>query len=335
MKHLLIIFSLLLLSSPLFSQETGVLFLRLENGDVGYFEKRIEDRDGKYIGVINNGKPNGRGTVSWSDGKKYVGEFKNGLPNGQGIESYSDGEDYVGEWENGKKQGLGIYTWNNGQKYAGEWKDGKMDGLGTHTFPDGRKIVGEYKKGKSWNMTGYDKYGTEKVRYVNGVRQIGKNVNKSEIFGILFIREVNGELRWVEDGDEKKDGKYVGEIENGLPNGKGRITFSSGSKYVGEWENGMQNGQGTYIYGKGRWEGDKYEGGWKDGVMNGQGTFTFHDGGKYEGEFKDDKRNGQGTYTYPDGYNSVGEWRENKPWNITEYDKNGNIQNKIVNGVEQ
>ena len=170
MKLLLIIL-FFLFSSPLFGQETGVLFLRLENGDVIYYEKRIEDRDGKYIGEVKNGKPNGKGRVSWSDGKKYVGEFKNGLPNGQGIESYSDGEDYVGEWENGKKQGLGIYTWNNGQKYAGEWKDGKMDGLGTHTFPDGRKIVGEYKKGKSWNMTGYDKYGIKKVRYVNGVKQ--------------------------------------------------------------------------------------------------------------------------------------------------------------------
>jgi len=40
-------------------QETGVLFLQLENGDVKYYENRIEYRDGKYVGEINNGKPNG------------------------------------------------------------------------------------------------------------------------------------------------------------------------------------------------------------------------------------------------------------------------------------
>ena len=36
--------------------------------------------------------------------------------------------------------------------------------------------------------------------------------------GVLFLRNVNGESKWFEDGDEKNDGKYVGEIKNGKPN---------------------------------------------------------------------------------------------------------------------
>jgi len=83
--------------------------------------------------------------------------------------------------------------------------------------------------------------------------------------GVIFLKKknVNGESKWFEDGDEENDGKYVGEIENGKPNGTGSITFPDGRKHVGEF---------------------------KDGKPNGQGTLTFPDGGKYVGEFKDGKR---------------------------------------------
>ena len=31
--------------------------------------------------------------------------------------------------------------------------------------------------------------------------------------GVLFLRNENEEYKWFQDGDEDKDGKYVGEIE--------------------------------------------------------------------------------------------------------------------------
>ena len=79
-------------------------------------------------------------------------------------------------------------------------------------------------------------------------------------------------------------------------------------------------------------DGDKYVGEWKDGEENGQGTYTFTDGSKYVEEFKFGKRNGQGTYTFYDGGKYVGEFFNGKMWNGTEYDKNGNIKRKWVNG---
>jgi hypothetical protein len=39
--------------------------------------------------------------------------------------------------------------------------------------------------------------------------------------------------------------------------------------------------------------------------------------------------------TLPDGRKGIGEWKNSKPWNITEYDKNGNITGRFVNGVKQ
>jgi len=55
----------------------------------------------------------------------------------------------------------------------------------------------------------------------------------------------------------------------------------------------------------------------------------------YVGEFKNGKWDGQGTFTFPNGNKGIGEFRENKPWNMTEYDKNGKILGKYVNGVRQ
>jgi len=85
--------------------------------------------------------------------------------------------------------------------------------------------------------------------------------------GVLFYRKENGELGYFENGDEDKDRKYVGEIENGEPNGQGTYTNPDGEKYVGEWKDGEKHGQGTYTY----HHGFKYVGGWKDNKKHGQG----------------------------------------------------------------
>ena len=41
--------------------------------------------------------------------------------------------------------------------------------------------------------------------------------------GVLFFINRNSIVGWYEDGDEEKDGKYFGEIENRKPNGQGRM----------------------------------------------------------------------------------------------------------------
>ena len=127
--------------------------------------------------------------------------------------------------------------------------------------------------------------------------------------GVLYGRSVNGKWGWYGLGDEEKDSKYVGKTKNGKPNGQGTQTWSDfGDKYVGEWKNGKHHGQGT---------------------------FTWSVGSKYVGEFKDGEENGQGTYIHPIGDKYVGEWKGGRLWNGREYDKNGNITGKWVNGVLQ
>ena len=149
--------------------------------------------------------------------------------------------------------------------------------------------------------------------------------------GVLYFGLRNGKYGWEEDGDEKKNSKYVGEVKYGIPYGQGTLTYLNGNKYVGEVKYGIPYGQGTYSFPN----GDKYVGEWKDGKKHGYGTLTYLNGEKYVGEFKDGEKHGQGTYTWSDGRKYVGEYKDGEPWNGTYDDKNGNIKRKWVNGVEQ
>jgi len=98
MKLLLITLSILLTSSPLFGQETGVLYL-WENGT-------------KYMGEWKDGKRHGQGTMTYHDGSKFVGKWKDGRKNGQGTETYPSGRKYEGEWKNNKPWEGTLYDKN-------------------------------------------------------------------------------------------------------------------------------------------------------------------------------------------------------------------------------
>jgi len=104
MKHLLIILSLLLLSSTLFGQETGVLY-------------QYDTSSGIQWKTFGDGKVQ----------PKYKGEIKNGKMDGLGVLSYPYGEkSVVGEWKNGKE-------WNT--------KHTKKDGTLIGKYKNGEWIV--------------------------------------------------------------------------------------------------------------------------------------------------------------------------------------------------
>ena len=145
MRHLLLILSILLFSSPVIGQETGVLYLYESSSGIQWKTFGDGKVQPKYTGDIRNGKPDGFGILIWFDGIKYVGNFKDG-----------------------KEHGQGTWTSPNGIKYEGEYKDGERNGQGTYTWSDGSKYVGEWKGDEMWNGTIYDKDGNIIKKVVNG-----------------------------------------------------------------------------------------------------------------------------------------------------------------------
>ena len=104
MKHLLIILSILLLSSPVIgeSKKSETLYEWKTSSGIQWREIGDKDYHAKYKGDVMIGKPHGVGTLVYPDGNKYVGEWMNGLFHGQGIYTIaSDGYSYVGEYRIG------------------------------------------------------------------------------------------------------------------------------------------------------------------------------------------------------------------------------------------
>ena len=323
MKHLLIILSILLLSSPVIGQETGVLYqFKTTSGFIWktFGKGKVQP---KYEGEVSKGIPNGFGVLSYpfSYGKSVVGEWKVGKElntehydndgnligkwvNGKweltyGIlcrnlkdrktgwsEKCNDvlGSKFVGDIENMKPNGQGTLTLPNEYTYRGDFKDGKFHGQGTQIFSNRDKYVGEFKSGK--------KHGKGTLSLTNGF-------------------------------------KYVGKFKNGKKHGQGTLDSIDGGKYVGTFKNDKKSGSGTLTLPGGL----KYVGEFKNGSKNGKGTFTWPDDGKYEGEWKDGKFHGQGAFTFSDKNIGMGEFRGNKPWNIITYDNDGNIIWKMMDGV--
>ena len=104
MKHLLIILSILLLSSPVIGESKTSETLYEWETSSGIQWREIGDKDfhAKYKGDVVIGKPHGVGTVVYPDGNKYAGKWMNGLFHGQGkYTTASDGYSYVGQFRTG------------------------------------------------------------------------------------------------------------------------------------------------------------------------------------------------------------------------------------------
>ena len=106
-----------------------------------------------WSGECSNGKANGIGILSWSNGDKYIGDYKDGNMHGQGTYAWEKKDQYTGEWQNNDFHGHGTFIYGDGDKYVGKYKNGKFHGKGTYTFANGDVIEGIWENGKKVELT--------------------------------------------------------------------------------------------------------------------------------------------------------------------------------------
>ncbi|OWK51919.1 ALS2 C-terminal-like protein [Lonchura striata] len=97
-------------------------------------------RDGRLRGATYEGewlwgKPHGKGTLKWRDGRNHVGDFQEGLEHGFGIclvprRSEDRYDCYKCHWYQGKMRGYGICEYGNDLVYKGYFKDNVRQGFG-------------------------------------------------------------------------------------------------------------------------------------------------------------------------------------------------------------
>ncbi|MCK5436995.1 MAG: hypothetical protein KAI90_03235, partial [Desulfobulbaceae bacterium] len=112
--------------------------------------------------------------------------------------------------------------------------------------------------------------------------------------------EGHGVLTW------RQGIKYAGEFLNDRFHGQGVMELPNGSTYVGEWNEGLPNGKGTYTY---QGEKNRDERSMAD-FLNANGPGRLRNNWQYKGEWKNGSPDGHGALTFPDGEKRMGQWKD-------------------------
>ncbi|MBQ8761754.1 MAG: hypothetical protein IJZ26_00330 [Clostridia bacterium] len=99
------------------------------------------------MGKLKNFKENAE--IKFKNGDVYVGDVGNGKPQGKGVLTYANGDVVVAEFDKGRFNGKVEYTFANGDKYEANYKKGVLDGRLSVVFTNGDVVVVEAKKDKA------------------------------------------------------------------------------------------------------------------------------------------------------------------------------------------
>lgn len=161
-------------------------------------------------------------------------------------------------------------TYEDGLTYKGETKNGEPFGEGVFTWPDGNTFTG--------TMTG---------------KLTGKGT-------ISYVAEDMLE-RW--EYESLTPVLYEGEVVNGMPNGKGVMTYMDNCKFEGNFSNYQWTGEGVYT-----WADGMTFTGTMVAIGKGNGHVTYKDGAVHDGEVEGFIPHGYGKSTYADGSWYEGGW---------------------------
>ena len=365
MKHLLIILSILLLSSPLFGQSKplGVVLPPTIIGTVSKAREQIllntlDEEVSKYFDVSpstndGSGKLPVVSDVFQLQIVEEDGDTQLSLRWNSGNERKVETILCIGCKTiqlNGKLEELVVKMFGGKKKESVAYKEKRNNSESivrrTINYTDGRKYVGGLKDAKpnGYGVLTYpdgakyeggwkdgEEHGNAKLTVPNGSYYVGEFFNGKIFNGKTY--DINGNLihKFV-NGKEvqvSKNGVLFNRKVNGNWGWYKNGNENSHGKYVGEIKNAKPNGQGIYIHPA----GFKYEGEYKDGDMHGTGKLTYDDGEMYQGEFQYDKLHGKGYYYFEDGRYMVGEWLGGEPWNAKGFDKNGKLTIIIEKGL--
>jgi len=131
----------------------------------------------------------------------------------------------------------------------------------------------------------------------NQLSEINKNIKdfKNNNINIQEIRHDNG--------------RYFGQVVNGLAEGRGIKYYDNRNRYEGEYRNDKKEGKGIFYWN----HGNRYEGHFKNDKGEGKGIFYWNDGDRYEGDFKNGKREGKGIMYYNNGDRQMGDFYNDNP----------------------
>ena len=279
-----------------------------------------------YRGELSSkGQPHGQGRLQTpvdKDGGRSVseGSFKNGKFDGVGVWSFSNGEQYEGEFSAGMPHGLGA-QWD---------KDGNLDLCGrwaTGLFAEECAVpLRRIPKGKYIRDAGQPHAAHHGLRCCASTLWLWLTPHPPFFCAAcLQLNKCDASIQntrcsaWP---TTRASGFFIGEVnDRDQPHRTGVVFHPEGSvrnallvdpvdaSKNGRWINGKVNGRATEL----SYDGTGYEGSFKNGERDGLGVRRDGFGGYFEGEYAADKRNGLGACWDDDGrFIACGRWSKDK-----------------------
>lgn len=104
-----------------------------------------------YEGQWVNDQQQGKGKMTWNDGRSFDGSFDKGLFHGHGRMEWKTSQGimfYDGDYVKDEKQGRGKFVWPDGRAYDGEWHGGQRHGRAAYTNVQGVTKTGRFSRDK-------------------------------------------------------------------------------------------------------------------------------------------------------------------------------------------
>lgn len=180
-----------------------------------------------YRGDVVNGTFTGYGTLVYENNDRYIGRMENGRPNGSGqFIDVTNNRRYQGIFRNGEMHGEGSYTFGNGSRYKG-----RFAGSQPHDSDGELRVNGD---------NGRLLY-TYKGRFYLGVVNGNGTLTLADgtrCRGVFYSNDLVGHgICTFPSGSPSKT--YTGELKNGLPDGRGTLERRDGTTYSGEFRLGV------------------------------------------------------------------------------------------------
>ena len=272
-----------------------------------------------FLGLIENGLLNGRGSALYPDGSKYVGDFKSGRRHGYGILIMDGipnfkGQVSIGTWQNGGRFGNTLYSWPNGAYFYGfdrgstirsdltiadfvEWKRAFYE----LAKPQRMAIQNFLRRAKLTSDRAIYNYPTDGVWGRNTLNALATYaaLMKPEQFNLFDHRSAQSILREIltTGANNSPFGYIVGEasttynaqtpacpedLETTKYKYFGSKLFEDGSTYVGDFLNGLPNGSGELTK-----DSFVFSGTFENGNLIGEGKITENGKVVWEGDWKE------------------------------------------------
>merc|ERR1712142_1128852 len=197
----------------------------------------------------------GYGTLFWKDGSHYSGQFVNNSKSGEGTLFYANGDIFTGQWADEAKAGQGKYMFSKGGDYNGGFSSGAFNGDGEFNI-----------------LHPNDDWEYFKGRYEGGQRKTGQyKLTSGDSYEGSFLKDGKTNI-------ELEPGTEIGELREGSYDGQGKYVWACGKVYEGSFVNGLPYGKGVMTYP----EGYVYEGRFYNGEMTSGGTYYTEEGGVFK-----------------------------------------------------